>query len=143
MLYDKILVAVDGSQQSNRALKEAVRIAKFINGTITLIHVYSRDPSSSQLISASQQLSQILKDNGEAALEAAKKLVSTECETVNVDTILLEGDAAEKIVETAHNGSFDLVVLGARGLSKLSGLILGSVSQGVIKNSPCPILIVK
>lgn len=143
MLYDKILVAVDGSEHSNRALKEALRVAQFANSTITLIHVYPQDPSSSTLISATQQFNRILKDNGKTVLERAQKLVGEECEVVTVEALQLEGDAAEQIVQTAKDGKYNLIVLGARGVNKLSGLILGSVSQGVVKNAPCPVLIVK
>ncbi len=143
MLYDKILVAVDGSEHSNRALKEALRVAQFANSAITLIHVYPKDPSSSTLISATQQFNRILKDSGKAVLEKAQNLVAAECEVVNVAALQLEGDAAEQIVQTAKDGKYNLIVLGARGVNKLSGLILGSVSQGVVKNAPCPVLIVK
>ncbi len=143
MLYEKILVAVDGSGQSNRALKEALRIAQFANSKITLIHVYPQDPSSSTLISANQQFYKILKDSGKTVLGEAQKVVAAECEVVNVEALELEGDAAEQIVQTAKDSKYNLIVLGARGVNKLSGLILGSVSQGVIKNAPCPVLIVK
>jgi len=141
MLYDKILVAIDGSDQSNHALSEAIRVAKFTGAAMTLVHVNSVR-TSGYIISAAEQLGQILEENGKAALEEAKKMVAAECDGP-VDALLLEGDAADRIVETAHNGGYDLIVIGPRGLSKLSGLILGSVSQGVIKNSPCPVLLVK
>jgi len=140
MLYDKILVAVDGSDPSRCALSEAIRIAKVTGGTITLIHVYPLEPSQ-QLISATQQLNKYLKDNGKTVLANAEKTV--EAEGLKADGLLIEGDAAEQIVKTASEGKFDLIVIGARGLSKLSGLILGSVSQGVVKNAPCPVLITR
>ncbi len=143
MLYDKILVAVDGSEPSNRALHEAIKVAKLTGGILTIVHVYPADPSNSVLISASQQFNRYLKDNGKIVLENAQKMIADKCEGVVVEALLLEGDAADQIVETAHNGSYDLIVVGARGINKLSGLILGSVSQGIVKNSPCPVLITK
>ncbi len=47
-----------------------------------------------------------------------------------------------EVVKAAAEGNFDLIVIGARGLSSLSGLVLGSVRQGVIKNAACPVLVI-
>jgi nucleotide-binding universal stress UspA family protein len=46
-------------------------------------------------------------------------------------------------VELAKEGDFDLIVMGARGMSKIRELLLGSVSEGVVRNAPCNVLIVK
>jgi len=61
---------------------------------------------------------------------------------VAIQTLALKGDAVKQIVKAAAEGSFDLIVIGARGLSNLSGLVLGSVSQGVVKKAACPVLVV-
>ncbi len=143
MLYDKILVAVDGSQHSNKAIKEAIKVAKFTGGQVTLIHVYPLEPLASTIVSPSQELYKIVQNDAKTLMGEAKKLAETENPAKSVTGLLLEGDAAEQIVKTAHKDSYDLIVIGARGLGKLSGLILGSVSQGVVKDSPCPVLITK
>jgi nucleotide-binding universal stress UspA family protein len=58
-------------------------------------------------------------------------------------TEVLEGSAAEAILEVASTRKSDLIVMGSRGLGTLSGLLLGSQSQKVVQHANCPVLIVK
>ena len=64
-------------------------------------------------------------------------------EGVQAETLLREGDIVDQIVKTAKDGNFNLVVVGARGLSRVKGLLMGSVSNGVTRNAPCPVLVVR
>ena len=64
-------------------------------------------------------------------------------EGVQVETLLLEGHIVEEILKTARDGHFDLIVLSARGVSRITEILLGSVSDGVVRHAPCPILVVK
>ena len=73
--------------------------------------------------------------------QAGKK--SVEAEGISVDTILAEGKVAEEIVRTAKEGKFDLVIIGARGLSRVEEIMLGSVSCGVAEKAPCPVIVTK
>lgn len=86
------------------------------------------------------------------AVEAAQKVGSSiladgeqkaKSNGVPVETILKEGNTVQEIVKKAREGNYDLIVMGARGLSKIKELLLGSVSDGVIRNAACPVLIVK
>ena len=69
----------------------------------------------------------------------AKKIA--DAASVTVDFMVLEGKVAENIIKTAKDGCYDLIIMGARGLGNLSGFILGSVSQAVIKEAGCPVLV--
>ena len=62
---------------------------------------------------------------------------------VQIETLLKEGHVVEEILKTARDGNFDLIVIGARGRSKMKEILLGSVSHGVTIHSPCSILVVK
>jgi nucleotide-binding universal stress UspA family protein len=62
---------------------------------------------------------------------------------IQIETLLKAGQAVETIIETSRNGNFDLIVMGARGLSPIKEILLGSVSHGVTTHAPCPILVVK
>jgi len=53
------------------------------------------------------------------------------------------GEPASKIIEVANNWHADLIVMGSHGRGKIQGLLLGSVSQGVLHHSPCPVLVVR
>jgi len=138
-LYEKILVPVDGSENCDTALREATKIAKMSGGKITVMHVY---PGwSTFIVDSKEALPEILKNDATNILLKAKK--QARAEGFEVETLLLDGDAVQQIVKTANDKHFDLIVMGARGVSKLTELFLGSVSSGVLKNASCPVLITK
>jgi nucleotide-binding universal stress UspA family protein len=139
MLYPKILVPVDGSVCCRGALSEAIKISKLTCGTITLIHAYEEETPA--VMSNNEAFHEMLLENGKKVIGAAENIA--QAGGISVETLLVEGDAADQIVKTAKDGGFDLIVIGARGRSKLTGLILGSVSQDVIKRAHCPVLVTK
>ena len=58
-------------------------------------------------------------------------------------SLLLEGNVVDKIVKTAKEENFDLIVIGARGLSKFEEILMGSVSHGVVEAAPCPVIVTR
>jgi nucleotide-binding universal stress UspA family protein len=139
-MFEKILVPLDGSEHSIKALEVAVQIALKFNGKITLIHVYSLGGFA---ISATlvQEFIEATRKAGADILADGEKRVKAE--GVHVETLLLEGHAVEQIVKACKEGRFDLVVMGARGLSRIEEILLGSVSDGVTRHAHCPVLVVK
>ena len=138
--FERILVPLDGSEQSIWALGKAVQIAKLAGGVITLIHVYS---VSSFAITPNQvfEYVQSMRKYGESVLEDGKK--KAEAEGVQVETLLVEGHVVEEILKAAKEGNYKLIVIGAKGMSKLTELLMGSVSSSVTRLAPCPVLIVR
>ncbi|MEM2319865.1 MAG: universal stress protein [Candidatus Bathyarchaeia archaeon] len=155
VLFEKILVPLDGSEHSLKALDLAVQIAKKFGGKITLIHVYQVNvrpmvmPEPITLtpgipIISPSEYSKVV----EAAREAGSRILAegekrVKAEGVEVETIIREGHIVHEIVRVAGEGKFNLIVMGARGISRIKEIILGSVSDGVIRNAPCPVLITK
>lgn len=139
-MFEKILVPVDGSEYSRRALENAIQIAQIVEGAIALTYVCVMGTS---LVMSSKQeyFYQLEQKKGKKALEEGKK--KAEAKNVKVETFLLAGDPVQQIVKIAEEGEFKLIVIGARGISKLKELLLGSVSDGVIRNAPCPVLVMK
>lgn len=155
-MFEKILVPLDGSEHSLRALQIAVQIAKRFNGKITLIHAYSvgvrpivmAEPATlspqtipimapedfSKVVEATRKTGTAILADGEGKVKA---------EGVPVETLLKEGHSVQEILRTARDGNFDLIVMGARGISKIREVFLGSVSDGIIRNAPCPVLVTK
>jgi len=154
-MFNNVLVAVDGSEHSKKALNHALELAEKFDGKITLIHVYSSvvplapsvdtlstpvlTPPASTAIAA--ELAERAKQRGEQILNEAERIVKER--GIPVAKTLKEGDAVREIAAAAQEGKFDLVVVGHRGLSKLKELVLGAVSEGVSHKAPCPVLIVK
>jgi nucleotide-binding universal stress UspA family protein len=155
-LFEKILVALDGSEHSVQALRTAIQIAGKFNGKLTLVHVYAMtfapfvvpEPTTltpsgvpvvtpaevSKMIEAAREAGQRILDNGEKEVRS---------ENVQVESTLKEGSTVQEITRLAKEGNFDLIVIGAKGVGRLRELLLGSVSEGVMKHAPCPVLVVK
>ena len=86
-------------------------------------------------------MDECLQKVGANVLADGEKRVKAE--GVTVEKLLKRGHAVEEIIKTAKEGKFDLIAMGSRGLSKIKELALGSVSEGVMRHSSCPVLIVK
>lgn len=139
-MFEKILVPLDGSEHSLDALEKAIQIAKKFDSDVTLVHLYSIAVFKLTPSQINDYVLELRKAGKEILAEGQKKAYA---EGVPVETQLKEGHIVEGIVELARDGNFDLIVMGARGLSKLKELFLGSVSHGVTLHAPCPVLIVK
>ena len=142
MAFQKILVSLDGSEHSNRALEAAIQIAKGLSSKLALITVVLVTPvapaAGPELAVVAIQQS---RERGKITLARAE--AKAKSENIEVETELADGNAVEAIVKKAKEENFDLIVMGARGLSTIKKIFVGSVSEGVIKNAPCPVLIVK
>jgi nucleotide-binding universal stress UspA family protein len=137
----RILVPYDFSNHSATALRAASAWSAAFDGELTLLHVvepvvypefYSTNVVSDDVMSR-------LKDRAAEALEqAARELLADQ----PVDTLIRIGRAADTVVEEAHQGGYNLVVMGNRGLSALEHLVLGSVTEAVLRRCDVPLLTV-
>ena len=155
-MFGKILVPFDGSEHSTKALEKAIQIAKKFEAKITLIHVYSvyvqpillPEPTTVGVSTVPLLTATEVSKVAETARRVGNRILAdgeqrAKSEKVQVEKMLVEGHAVQEIVRVAKEGNFDLVVMGARGLSKIKEILLGSVSDGVIHHVTCPILLVK
>ena len=140
-MFEKILVPLDGSEHSVRALKIGVQISKKFNGKLILIHVYSEVWPISMHAASIEQCIEAAREAGVGILANGEE--KARAEGVQVETLLRTGHIVEEILNTARTGKFDLIVIGARGISRIKGILVGSVSDGVTRHAPCPVLVVK
>ncbi len=139
-MYNNILLAVDGSENSIRATEEAIKIASLaINCKIEVVFV----------VDFSKAKNEVLHAHGKDELELArrKKLLPIE-EKLKVNNLsyeikILHGEPGPIIVDYANKEKFELVIVGSRGLNSLQEMVLGSVSHKIAKRVQCPVLIVK
>lgn len=136
-MYKHILVAVDGSDNSLRAVQDAVKIASE-QSLLELLFVGSTEAVASQLLKAGTL------DN---LHEKYKAQIIREIEVAqqhhNAKITIKDGEAGKVITKYANNHSVDLVVLGCRGLTSMQEMVFGSVSTYVLKNVNCSTLVVK
>jgi len=138
-LFQKILVAADGSKHSVRSAEYAIEIAKKFNGKIEVVYVVDGQTAKSDVLQARDKYE--LEKKRKEKLQVIKDLLDKS--TVSYDTHFLHGEAGPTIVNYANDYEFDCVVLGSRGLNNLQTFLLGSVSHKVAKRVECPVLIVK
>ena len=139
-MYRSILLAVDGSENSIRAGKQAAQLASLIKGVeVTVLYVSDFNEDSNEEV----------HDGGSIEFELSRKKKiqpvreSLERENIYYKTEIMHGRPAPVIIELANDGNFDLVVIGSRGLNPISEMVLGSVSHKVVNHVHCPVLVVK
>ena len=142
----RILAGTDGSDSANRAIDFAARLAGAVSGNLKIVHVVGLyDPDAEELaqLSSSEQLSPgafvsaMSEETLKAASQRARSLGATDIQLVSQT-----GDIARSIVEIARQDKTDVIVVGKRGRGRLSGLLLGSVSQKLVSVSPCSVTVV-
>ncbi len=137
---ERILVPVDGSETMERTVRFACDLVKRLGGTVTLMHVVALPvPISNDMLLDPTPLEQY----GKRVLETAQKIAEDDgCPT---DTILeiSFGNAGHTIARIAQEKGFSLIVIHARGHTKVERLLLGSVCHTVAHSSSCSVLIVR
>jgi nucleotide-binding universal stress UspA family protein len=140
-MFERILLAVDGSDHALHATRKAAELARLMKPVEFRI-VVAYDPIPLYLGEPNMQVV-ITNRKGEAEeilAAAVKEVGEVPCE---INTEILEGDPASAILEVANVRNSDVIVMGSRGLGRLAGLLLGSTSQKVVSHAPCPVLIVR
>lgn len=139
-MFERILLAVDGSDHALRAANIAAELARSMKAELRIVVVYDPippylgEPNLQHAIDARLKEAQAILDK---AVEAAGELPG------EIRTGMIEGNPAEAIIEVAQTRECDLIVMGSRGLGRLAGLLLGGTTQKIVSHAPCPVLIVK
>ena len=138
-MFENIVLAVDGSEYSHRALSCARSLAERYEANLWLVHVFSH---TSDLLGYEdyEKLYARRKSAGQTVLDDARKTLDSP--SYKVQEILLEGPEAEAILKVAQDHQADLIVMGTRGFGAVKGLLVGSVSRKVIHLSNCPVMVV-
>lgn len=147
-MFDTILVGVDGSDASDKAVRMACDLAQKYGSELHLQH--SPQPETAAYASASiagfatvadMPTIEELDKAGEEVLAAATALAKASGHE-NATTHLLRGDPADQLIECAAMVGADLIVTGRRGLGNLAGMVLGSTSQRISHHAKCAYLTV-
>lgn len=145
MSYQNILVPVDGSELSLSVIQHAVNLAKAFNSKVTVAQVMTLDPYiASEYLTQGQTNDMIerartfIRENLDQAKEQFEAL------GITVETQLLEGESIPRtLVKAVEQFNVDLIVLSSHGRSGFKKLLMGSVAQSLITESPVPVFVVK
>jgi nucleotide-binding universal stress UspA family protein len=141
-MFQKIVTGVDGSANSLRALEQALQLGKQFSSELVLVYVVHIPVTSySYDVLGSLSIFNKLEEDGKQTLAKCAEMASQA--GVSARTVLLSGDPAQGVLDTATKEEADLLVVGSRGTGTLERLLIGSVSEKVVRFSKCPVLVVK
>jgi nucleotide-binding universal stress UspA family protein len=152
-MYSQILVPLDGSENSERALPHAQELARVSGATLHLIQVVSRSEELAMVqgggydFLAAEYSQDLVREYIAARInraseylkEAARRL---ETEGIKAETAVREGAAAENITQYAQENGIDLIIMGTRGQGGIQRFLLGSTTDRVLRTGHLPVLVV-
>lgn len=138
MLYSKILIAVDNSEFSEKAAKNGFKLAEQLGATVALLYVVDTSKAVANIDTGvyPEQALFLLKKEAEQTLN---KLAAMH--TGEVIKFMPQGIPTKDIIKTAEKWEADLIVLGTHGRTGLMHLLVGSVSESIIRHSKIPVMV--
>ena len=147
-MYERILVATDGSALSEKAVQSALSLAKLSGATLVALRVIPRYPRSYLEGGATVDISEIKRIEAQWTAQAQEQLSAIKAEGKNmgvtVKTTIAKSDlVAESIIATADKQEVDLIVMASHGRKGIKRLLLGSETQHALTHSCKPILVLR
>ena len=144
-MFESILVPVDGSEPSKRAVELALKVAAMAKARVRFVNVVNSDAlildtEGAPFVDPEPAIDN-LTDDGKAALGAASDAAAAL--GLSATTEQVQGEPVHRIVEVADEHGCDLIVMGSHGRSGLARLILGSVTDGVLRHAHVPVLCIR
>ena len=141
-MFQKILLATDGSSIADRAAEKALELASEITDAhITVLHISSDAPNRTELMKAHMDVKFVLESKAHKVIQKTTERLEEAGVPFALEVGL--GEPADKIVKYAKDHEMELIIIGSRGLGGINSVLLGSVSQRVTQQSSCPVMIVK
>ncbi|MDD3043786.1 MAG: universal stress protein [Methanosarcinaceae archaeon] len=139
--FKKIMVATDGSELCKKAVEKGIELSRLSGAKLYAVYVIVPTTHSARDFGWEKASMEHFRSEGEKAtgfVEAAAKAAGVE-----VESVLLEGHPAEKIVEFAEQNNVEMIVMGTLGKTGLDRFMLGSVAENVVRHSKTPVLVVR
>jgi Universal stress protein UspA and related nucleotide-binding proteins len=137
--YKNILVAVDGSDQANQAIQEAIEISKRNQASLFVVH--AKDVA--QLYGTAYIMPAVLEEAEKQSaeiLDEAGKLIG---DKVEYKAFQVSGSPKKEIVDFAEENDIDLIVMGSTGKGAIDRVLVGSTASYVVNHAPCNVMVVK
>jgi nucleotide-binding universal stress UspA family protein len=137
----KILVAVDFSSESKAAVGYAVTLAKALQSTITLFHVFEMPELMNAIVPGADNAVDAARDRAVAQSWLEELRADTQQHSaVEMSVVVEHGSPAQGIVSASRDGGFDMIVMGTHGRTGLRHVVMGSVAEAVVRRALCPVL---
>lgn len=140
-LYRNIVIATDGSENTQRAISQGIEIAKLSGAIVHALYVVDTPSTISENWTAGKKtVYEIMRKDGEKAVSKIKEL--GEASGVKVKEVVLDGYPGKEIIDFAENNDIDLIVMGTLGKTGLEKFLVGSIAEKVVRNSRVPVMVV-
>ena len=137
-MFERILVAIDGSVESSKTLPVALEMAERFGSSVTVVHVREHAKYEGSDVDLGPDIApEQLVD--EAVARFAQRGIQAHGEIRRVTP----GDTPEQIVRVASDANVDLIVMGTRGMTEWRSMLLGGVANKVVHHAHCPVLLVR
>ncbi|WP_417426213.1 universal stress protein [Hoeflea sp.] len=145
-MYETILVAIDGSEGSRKALQHAALLQKTCNSELLILTVFrhhSMLEASMSMVRPDdpENMDDAMRGHAKEVAEEAKRLAA-EAGATKIRAFVKSGQPARTIVKFGEEHKVDLIIVGSRGLGDMQGFLLGSVSHKVTSLAKCPVMVV-
>lgn len=144
-MYQSILVPVDGSTPSRKALEVAAALADRGKGSLHVLNVQDRPLADDTLGHAAgapaPNADAIAQSSGQAVIDSVRK--GLPLATDRVHSVVRSGEPAKVVIAEAERLGVDAIVIGSRGASDIGSLVMGSVSHRVLHVAPCTVIVVR
>lgn len=144
-MYQRIMVAVDGSETANHSLREAISLAKDQKAKLAIVHVidivvaFGAGQFPDTYIEATREFGRTIIDHARKTAQMA----GIEAEVLSPEIVTAGYHVAETIAQAARDWGADLLVIGTHGRRGVSRLLIGSVAERVVRLAPCPLLLLR
>jgi nucleotide-binding universal stress UspA family protein len=146
-MFRRILVPVDYSEHSRHSVRVAAELAAKVGATVDLVHVSDRPTFASDGVMVRREgeeqrsLADLVRENADSDMSAFLAKLELP-EGAKVSHRLCNGEPAQRLVEEARTGGYDLIVVGTHGRTGVLHLLLGSTAERLIRLSPVPVLVI-
>ncbi|HWR24975.1 MAG TPA: universal stress protein [Methanosarcina sp.] len=141
-LYRNIVIATDGSENTQTAVSYGIEIARLSGATVYALHVIDTHHIISEGWTVGKKtIREMMKADGEKMVSEIREI--GEVSGVKVKEVLLYGHPSEEIINFAENNSIDLIVMGTLGKTGLDRFLIGSVAGKVVRGSKVPVMVVR
>jgi len=141
MADQKIIVAYDGSPDSDKALNLAANLAKALGASIDLVSVFYVTPLITEGVADTDSLIAAMGDQLKKTSSSGMALA--EALGVTANAVTLEGNVADEIIRYADETKAFMIVAGTRGMGGFERMLVGSVAQALVAHATVPVLVVK
>ena len=135
----KILCPTDFSASSRKALEKATELASLFSSEMTVVHVFPGSAIGKKM-EAWEERDRAVEELSRQAADAMERFLSDA--DAGAGGVVTEGEPHRTIASFSAENDIDLIVMGARGLSFIKEMLIGSVTDAVLKSSPCPVLVI-